>query len=149
MNCPSCGSPELQAAVGICPSCHAPLSAAPQVDTQLDLAAPQAKSWPPVGPEDKAQLPDRQERRELMRRSLLDMGYVLQNDGRGVRLTQIAIARTRNANLSPTDIVRLAAEMDDGLLPPEQRIRCPKCDAVINAQDTRCQWCSEPLQPAA
>jgi hypothetical protein len=119
-----------------------------QAETEIELAEPQAQGWPPVSPKQKPDLPDLEERRELMRRSLLDMGYVLESDGRGLRLTQIAIARTRSSDLSPTDIVRLAAEMDDGLLPPEERIRCPRCDAVIGAQDSRCQWCSEPLQPS-
>ena len=43
--------------------------------------------------------------------------------------------------LTPEDVIRLAG----GALPPEQRQTCPKCDAVISRNATRCPWCGAPL----
>jgi hypothetical protein len=42
--------------------------------------------------------------------------------------------------------VRLAAELEGGVVPLEERIHCPVCDAVISPTDRICQWCSEPLK---
>lgn len=47
--------------------------------------------------------------------------------------------------LSATDIVRLAAELDGGVLPADQRRHCPHCDAVVAPQAGRCEWCGKSL----
>jgi len=43
--------------------------------------------------------------------------------------------------LTPEDVIRLAG----GALPLEQRQTCPKCDAVISRNATRCPWCGASL----
>jgi hypothetical protein len=50
--------------------------------------------------------------------------------------------------LSPSEIVRLAAELDGGIAPPEKRVHCPKCDAVIPPGHSKCQWCGTTLSEA-
>ena len=40
--------------------------------------------------------------------------------------------------ISPELILRLAG----GPLAPEERRRCPKCDAVVSRRDDKCPWCS-------
>lgn len=43
--------------------------------------------------------------------------------------------------LGPTSIVNLAG----GPLPEDERRQCPKCSATISRRETRCPWCSTPL----
>jgi len=51
------------------------------------------------------------------------------------------IARSpKSANdLSVDDIIRMAGDP----LPEDQRRNCPKCDAVIALEATRCEWCGQ------
>ena len=44
---------------------------------------------------------------------------------------------TGPGNLSTEEIIRLAG----GPLPPEERQKCPQCEATISKQATWCQWC--------
>jgi hypothetical protein len=82
---------------------------------------------------------------ESMRRQ----GYVISEDSKGVRLTGRLSPRFRDTSeLRPSDVIRLAADMDGGVPPPEKRVRCPKCDAVVPLGSARCQWCETPLPPA-
>ena len=46
--------------------------------------------------------------------------------------------------ISPELILRLAG----GPLAPEERRRCPKCDAVVSRRDHKCPWCSAILPGA-
>ena len=46
--------------------------------------------------------------------------------------------------ISPELVLRLAG----GPLAPEERRRCPKCDAVVSRRDTKCPWCSAILPGA-
>lgn len=46
--------------------------------------------------------------------------------------------------ISPELILRLAG----GPLAPEERRRCPKCDAVVSRHDHKCPWCSAILPGA-
>ena len=81
--------------------------------------------------------------------SLRRQGYVITEDSRGVRLGGNLSPRfARSSELRPSDIIRLAADMDGGVLPPEKRVRCPKCDAVVPVGSPRCQWCGTALPPA-
>lgn len=76
---------------------------------------------------------------------LRDMGYVISQDGHGVRISGNLSSRHANIEpLSPYDIIRIAADLEGGILPPEERLHCTKCDAVVSTEDTKCQWCGEP-----
>lgn len=79
---------------------------------------------------------------ELLREKV----FVIQEDAHGLRLSGIPGRRSNPiSELSPNEIVRLAAELEGGPLPIEKRKRCLRCDAVVGPSDKRCQWCSEPL----
>jgi hypothetical protein len=91
-------------------------------------------------------LPTPEERAEARRLSLSRQGFVVEEDAHGLRLSGVASRPGGlSSELSPYDVIRLAAELEGGLLPVEQRKRCPKCDAVVNPGDKQCQWCSESL----
>jgi hypothetical protein len=80
--------------------------------------------------------------------SLRDQGYVISQDIHGVRLSgSLSSSRSDSGPMSPYDIVRIAADLEGGVLPLEQRNRCSKCDAVIPVGDKRCQWCGQPALP--
>jgi hypothetical protein len=83
---------------------------------------------------------------EAMRRALREQGFILDEDAHGLRLSAYASRRpTGGPGLSPYDVVRLAAELEGGIVPSEERVRCPSCDAVAPPGADRCQWCSQPL----
>jgi len=87
-----------------------------------------------------------EEREEARRLSLSRQGFVLEEDARGLRLSGVTSRpRGLSSQLSPYDVVRLAAELEGGVVPMDQRKRCPKCEAVVCPGDKQCQWCSEPL----
>jgi hypothetical protein len=95
---------------------------------------------------DENPFPSLEERTLATRTSLNRKGFILDEDSRGLRLSSVASRSAGpGAQLSAYDIVRLAADLEGGILPVEQRKRCPKCDAVISPGDKRCQWCSEVL----
>jgi len=86
------------------------------------------------------------EREEAHRKMLLSKGYAVDLDSQGMRLTSVSTGRNNPvANLSPYDVVRLASELEGGVIPVEERIKCPACEAVILPTDKICQWCSAPL----
>jgi hypothetical protein len=88
--------------------------------------------------------------REELADSLRQQGYVISEDAHGVRIGGAPRSHV-SGGLSASDVVRMAADLDGGPLPAEQRIRCPKCDAVVPRQAARCEWCGEafpPPQPA-
>jgi hypothetical protein len=107
------------------------------------LLTPTPKSQAPTAPRPAGL-------REEDRRSLLDQGLVVSEDARGIRITGLPVSGRGpgTGRLSPTDIVRLAADLDGGVPPPEKRIRCPKCDAVLPEGLHRCTWCGQALPPA-
>ena len=91
-------------------------------------------------------LPSTEEREEARRLSLSRHGFVVEEDAHGLRLSGVASRPGGlSSELSPYDVVRLAAELEGGVVPMDQRKRCPKCDAVVAPGDKQCQWCSEPL----
>lgn len=49
------------------------------------------------------------------------------------------------SRLTPEEIVELAG----GPLPPEERSQCPKCQAVVSRNATKCPWCGTSLQSNA
>ena len=144
-----------------------PIEASPEVTSRLGrlLSSGDEGAWPEALLD---QLPEEAQRllrggrrekqpaakaglREELESSLRDQGIIVTEDSRGVRLTYQYIPgkRPRAASLSPTDIVRLAAELDGGVRPLLERIHCPKCDAVIPAGEKRCQWCGQALDSQA
>lgn len=75
-------------------------------------------------------------------------GYTIQEDARGVRIGGHPTGRLRGTDgLSASDVVRMAADLDGGVPPPEKVRRCPKCDAVIPVDSQRCQWCGAAFPP--
>ncbi|MCJ7511872.1 MAG: hypothetical protein MUO23_02745 [Anaerolineales bacterium] len=82
-----------------------------------------------------------------MIRSLVDQGIIVDEDARGPRLTGMPVRGRGQATgrLSATDIVRLVANLDGGVLPADQRQHCPHCDAVVPRQASRCSWCGNGL----
>ncbi len=77
--------------------------------------------------------------------SLRDQGYVISHDGHGVRISgELSRSRADSTPMSPYDIVRIAADLEGGVLPPEKRRHCTKCEAVIPFGDDQCQMCGEP-----
>jgi hypothetical protein len=79
--------------------------------------------------------------------SLRDQGYVIEEDARGVRLGGDLNRRGGHAGqISPYDVIRMAADLDGGLPPAEELRRCPKCEAVIPPQEKRCPWCGTALE---
>ncbi len=107
----------------------------PEQARQLLTAKPAPK--PSTGP-----LP------EQLSHALARQGYVVSEDTHGVRLTG-ATRSGSTGGLSASDVVRMAADLDGGILPTEQRSRCPKCDAVVPRQAARCEWCGQSLTPQA
>ena len=108
------------------------------MDTEVDSQKSEA--------DQKDTLPSPEERAEARKQSLSRQGFVLEEDAHGLRLSGIASRPGGlRSQLSPYDVVRLAAELEGGVVPMEERKRCPKCDAVVNPGDKRCQWCSEIL----
>jgi hypothetical protein len=91
-----------------------------------------------------------EEHRKDLIESMRRQGYVIGEDSKGLRLSGAPSPRFRDTSgLRPADVVRLVADMNGGVLPPEKRVRCPKCDAVVAAGSSRCQWCGTPLPPQA
>jgi hypothetical protein len=75
--------------------------------------------------------------------SLRDRGYFIEQDAHGARIR----GDPDSEALSPYDVVRLVADLEGGVVPIDKRRHCPKCDAVVPLEETRCQWCSEPIPP--
>lgn len=109
------------------------------MDNELETKKPEQNNEDP--------LPTDDERAEARKQSLSRQGFVVEEDAHGLRLSGVASRPGGlNSQLSPYDVVRLAAELEGGVLPIEERKRCPNCDAVVNPGDKRCQWCSEVLE---
>jgi hypothetical protein len=78
---------------------------------------------------------------------LREQGYVISQDGDGLRLdSSLSKLGSGAGTMSPHDIVKLVADMEGGVVPPDKRLHCPKCEAMTPSSETRCQWCGEPLQ---
>jgi hypothetical protein len=109
-----------------------------EMETELDTQKPESN--------EKEELPSHEERAEARKQSLSRQGFIIQEDAHGLRLSGVTSRPGGlNSQLSPYDVIRLAAELEGGIVPVEQRKHCPKCNAVVNPGDKRCQWCSEIL----
>jgi hypothetical protein len=75
-------------------------------------------------------------------KALRDQGYVIHNDGKGVHLGGALVSRGGPSTpISPYDVVRMAADMEGGVSPPEKLLPCPQCEALVPPGEKRCQWC--------
>ncbi len=84
---------------------------------------------------------------ENIAQSLRDRGYVIDQDAHGVRISGGPSGGLDSEEFSPYDVIRMAADLNGGVLPLEERVHCLKCDAVIPSGEGRCQWCGEPAPP--
>jgi len=78
-------------------------------------------------------------------RNLLGMSDSASSTSQATRratLVGLGKAPTQQELLTPEDVIQLAG----GALPPAERQTCPRCDAVISRNATRCPWCSASLQ---
>jgi len=76
--------------------------------------------------------------------ALRDQGYVIHEDEKGMHLGGTLVGRGGTPSaMSPYDVIRMAADMEGGLAPQDELLRCKKCDALIPHGDERCQWCGE------
>lgn len=87
---------------------------------------------------DEGELPDQ------MQQYLRQRGYFVSAEHGGPRLSP-AGRRPGSADLSPYELVRMASEMDEGVLEPERRAKCPHCQAVIAADTSHCPWCDRDI----
>lgn len=84
---------------------------------------------------------------EHLAQSLRDRGYVIDQDAHGVRISGGPSGGLDSEEFSPYDVVRMAADLEGGVLPLDKRVHCLKCDAVIPPGEECCQWCGEPAPP--
>ena len=78
--------------------------------------------------------------------ALRDQGYVIEEDARGVRLSGDLNRRGgHSGQMSPYDVIRMAADLDGGLPSPDEMRRCSKCEAVVPPKETHCSWCGTEL----
>ncbi|MFQ5922548.1 MAG: hypothetical protein ACE5M4_06855 [Anaerolineales bacterium] len=74
--------------------------------------------------------------------TLREQGYVVSEDVRGARL---ASTPGQSTDLSPSDVVKMAAELDGGIQPQTKLPICSKCQAASPVGEAQCQWCGEPF----
>lgn len=74
--------------------------------------------------------------------SLKARGYQVTEDARGARISG---GGNRGAELSPFEMVRMAAEEEGGVQPRGKLPICPECQAVSPLGSERCQWCGADL----
>lgn len=83
-----------------------------------------------------------------VKRTLMDYGFAVDEDARGLRLRSPGgLRRPGTGDLSATDVVRLASQLGGAPPPPEERRTCPSCQAVVPKTAARCSWCDAELPP--
>jgi hypothetical protein len=124
------------------------LGASPEVGQQKAEGASLGVPGGVTGPSTpQSAAPGRADIRQDLEATLRNQGFVVEDDGQNVRL-RAKTGGGKGSGLSASDIVRLAAELDGGILPPEKRIHCPKCDAVVPPGQAKCQWCGASMTQA-
>jgi ribosomal protein S27AE len=73
---------------------------------------------------------------------LREQGYVVSEDARGARLTA---TRGQSDDLSPSEVVKLAADLDGGIQLQTKLPICSNCQAASPIGELQCQWCGEPF----
>lgn len=76
---------------------------------------------------------------------LRDQGYIVSQDARGARLSATP---GQAAEFSPSEVVKLAADLDGGVQPQAKLPICSKCQSASPVGNTHCQWCGEPFSDA-
>lgn len=74
--------------------------------------------------------------------SLREQGFLVSEDARGARLTG---STGQTSDLSASDVVKMAADLEGGVQNRTTLPICPKCEAASPIGDTNCQWCGEPF----
>ena len=74
--------------------------------------------------------------------ALREQGYVVNEDARGARLTA---TRGQSDELGPSEVVKLAADLEGGVQPQSTLPICSNCQAASPVGKVQCQWCGEPL----
>jgi hypothetical protein len=78
--------------------------------------------------------------------SLRDRGYVISEDARGFRISGMPYTgRGDTAELTPGEVVRMAAELEGGTGDISELQDCPNCQAKSPSAADTCQWCGHPL----
>jgi len=145
--CPLCGKVHLPGQ----PACPAGPDPAPGSLPPSPTDAPPQIEPAPLSPllsaEAKPAYPASRPLSDEKIRALLDQGIVVEEDAHGLRLSGMPVlGRGKGTGqLSASDIVRLAADLDGGVLPADQRRHCPHCDAVVPPRASRCEWCGKSL----
>lgn len=80
--------------------------------------------------------------------ALRGLGYTVSQDLHGARISGAPRVGGPPAALSPSDVVKLAAELEGGVKPRGQLPVCPKCQGLSPIGQSKCQWCGEPLPTA-
>ena len=75
--------------------------------------------------------------------SLRNQGFLVSEDARGARISGDSSAEP--ADLSPYQVVSLAAEQEGGVQPQQKLQMCAECQSASPAGSTSCQWCGEPF----
>ena len=105
----------------------------------FDSLQDQVHEKKPSAPQSRGEL------KEQTARYLRERGYVLDEDAHGLRISGSPSGGSTGSNLSPSDIVRMAAELDGGVKQAASLQTCPKCQARTPAGQAKCQWCGEPF----
>ena len=74
--------------------------------------------------------------------NLREQGYIVSEDARGARLTATP---GHSDDLSPSEVVKLAADLDGGVQPQTKLPICSKCQAASPIGELQCQWCGNPF----
>ncbi|MFQ5943836.1 MAG: hypothetical protein ACE5JF_09805 [Anaerolineales bacterium] len=74
--------------------------------------------------------------------ALREQGYVVSEDARGARFSA---AGGQGSELSPSDVVKMASELDDGVQERTKLPICGECQAASPIGETQCQWCGQPF----
>ena len=74
--------------------------------------------------------------------SLREQGYVVSEDARGARF---AATPGKASELSSSDVVKYAAELDGGVKPQANLPICGECQSASPVGAENCQWCGQPF----
>lgn len=74
--------------------------------------------------------------------TLREKGFIVSEDVHGARLSAIP---GQSAELSASDVVKMAADLDGGVQPQTKLPICSNCQAASPIGETQCQWCGEPF----
>ncbi len=73
---------------------------------------------------------------------LREQGFIVSEDAHGARLSATP---GQAADFSPSEVVKLAADLDGGVQPQAKLPICSNCQAASPVGETQCQWCGQPF----